>query len=73
MVWENSHDEALLAKEGLGLKTIKKNQKAKLARARERCPHLDALAGRVTEFAKILTGLHGGRLDDWITSVEVDD
>jgi transposase len=48
-------------------------EKAKLAQARERCPHLDALAGHVTEFAKILTGLHGGRLGDWITAVEADD
>ena len=48
-------------------------EKAKLAQARERCPHLDALAGHVTEFAKILTGLHGGLLDDWITAVEAGD
>jgi hypothetical protein len=34
------------------------DEKEKLAHARERCPHLDALAGHVTEFAKILTGLH---------------
>jgi transposase len=33
----------------------------------------DALAGHFTEFAKILTGLHGDRLDDWITAVEADD
>jgi transposase len=46
---------------------------AKLAAARQRCPHLDALAGHVTEFAKILTGLHGDRLDHWITAVEADD
>jgi transposase len=49
------------------------DKKAKLAQVRERCPHLDALAGHVTEFAKILTGLHGDRLDDWITAVEADD
>jgi transposase len=49
------------------------DEKSKLARARERCPHLDALAGHVTEFAKILTGRHGDRLDDWITAVEADD
>ena len=48
-------------------------EKEKLAQARERCPHLDALAGHVTEFAKILTGLHGDRLDNWITAVEADD
>ena len=49
------------------------DEKARLARARERCPHLDALAGHVTEFAKILTGLDGHRLDDWIAAVEADD
>jgi transposase len=49
------------------------DEKDKLAQARERCPHLDALAGHVTEFAKILTGLHGDRLDDWIAAVEADD
>ncbi len=49
------------------------DEKAKLAQARERCPHLDALAGHVTEFAKILTGRHGKRLDDWIAAVDADD
>ena len=49
------------------------DEKAKLAQARERCPHLDVLAGHVTGFAKIVTGLHGDRLDDWITAVEADD
>jgi hypothetical protein len=49
------------------------DEKAELAQARERCPHLDALAGHVTEFAKILTGRHGDRLDGWITAVEADD
>ncbi len=49
------------------------DEKARLARARERCPHLDALAGHVTEFAKILTGLHGDRLDAWIEAVQADD
>jgi transposase len=49
------------------------DDKTALARARARCPHLDALAGHVTEFAKILAGLHGDRLDDWLTAVEADD
>jgi transposase len=49
------------------------DEKTKLAQVRERCPHVDALASHVTEFAKILTGLHGDRLDDWITTVEADD
>ena len=49
------------------------DEKDALARARQRCPHLDALAGHVTEFAQILTGLHGDRLDGWITAVNADD
>jgi transposase len=49
------------------------DEKAELAKARGRCPDLDALAGHVTEFAKILTGRHGDRLDDWIAKVEADD
>jgi transposase len=52
--------------------TLDDDEKASLAQTRKRCPHLDALAGHVTEFAKILTGLHGDRLDDWITAVEAD-
>jgi hypothetical protein len=42
--------------------SLSDEEKEKLARARDRCPHLDALAGHVTEFAKILSGLHGDRL-----------
>jgi transposase len=49
------------------------DEKSRLAQARQRCPHLDALAGHVTGFAKILTGRHGDRLDDWIEAVEADD
>jgi transposase len=48
-------------------------EKSTLAKIRDRCPDLDVLARHVTEFAKILTGLHGDRLDDWITAVEADD
>jgi transposase len=47
--------------------------KRELARARKKCPHLDALARHVAEFAEMLTGLHGTRLDDWLTAVEADD
>jgi hypothetical protein len=49
------------------------DEQAKLTDVRARCPHLDALAGHVTEFAKILTGRHGGRLDAWIAAVEAGD
>jgi len=53
--------------------TLDDQEQAKLQQVRARCPHLDALAGHVTEFAKILTGRHGGRLDAWIAAVEADD
>jgi transposase len=36
---------------------------------RTRSPHLDALATHITEFAKILTGRHGDRLDAWTDAV----
>ena len=49
------------------------DEQARLKDVRARCPHLNALAGHVTEFAKILTGLHGDRLDSWIAAVEADD
>jgi transposase len=48
-------------------------KKAILAQIRARCPHLDALAGHVTEFAEILTGLEPDRLDDWLAAVDADD
>ena len=53
--------------------TLDDQEQAKLQQVRARCPHLDALADHVTEFAKILTGRHGGRLDAWIAAVEADD
>jgi len=43
-----------------------------LTAIRARCPDLDALAGHVTGFAKILTGRHPGQLDAWITAVDAD-
>jgi len=43
-----------------------------LAAIRARCPELDALASHVTQFAKILTGRHGDRLDTWMAAVDAD-
>ncbi|HET9966621.1 MAG TPA: ISL3 family transposase [Streptosporangiaceae bacterium] len=47
-------------------------QQAQLAAIRGRCPELDALAGHVTDFAKILTRRAGDRpaagLDDWLAA-----
>src|SRR5262249_33231231 len=41
---------------------------AALAAIRAGCPELDALAGHVTAFAKILTGRHPGELDGWLAA-----
>ena len=48
-------------------------RKDTLARIKDRCPHLAALAAHVAAFAGLLTALHGDRLDAWITAVEADD
>jgi Transposase len=53
--------------------TLGEDEQARLKDVRARCPHLDALADHVTEFAKILTGRHGERLDAWIAAAEADD
>jgi transposase len=39
---------------------------------RAACPHLDVLHGHVEEFAKMMTGRHGERLDAWIAAVRAD-
>jgi len=41
---------------------------ADLAAIRARCPELDALAGHVATFAKILTGRHAAELDGWLAA-----
>lgn len=53
--------------------SLDEDETMKLKQARERCPHLDALAGHVAEFAKILTGRRGDQLDGWIAAVKADD
>jgi transposase len=42
------------------------HEQAQLAAVLGRCPELHALAGHVTEFAKMLTGRLGDRLDGWL-------
>lgn len=48
-------------------------QRLQLKQVRTACPHLDATAGHVTEFAKILTNQGGERLDEWMAAVEADE
>jgi transposase len=49
------------------------DEQLKLKQTRAACPHLDALRGHVEEFAKMITGLHGDRLDARIAAVRTDD
>ena len=49
------------------------DEQLKLKQVRAACPQLDALRGHVEEFAKMLTGRHGERLDAWIAAVRADD
>ncbi len=49
------------------------DEHVKLKQVRASCPHLDAVAGHVTTFAKMLTGRHGDQLDTWIAAVAADD
>ena len=49
------------------------DEKAQLKQVQARCPHLDTLAGHVTEFAKMLTERHGERLDAWIAAADASD
>jgi Transposase len=53
--------------------TLDDDEQASLDAVRAHCPHLDALAGHVTGFAKILTGLRGEQLDAWIAQAGAGD
>jgi len=44
------------------------DEQARLSAVLGRCPELHALAGHVTEFAKMLTGRRGDRLDSWLAA-----
>ena len=47
---------------------------ARLAAVRAGCPHLDALAGHIRDFAVMMTRRQGLlALEDWLTRVEADD
>jgi transposase len=49
-------------------------EREQLARIRAQCPHLDSLAGHISAFAEMMTGLTGSTgLDAWLTAVEADD
>ena len=50
------------------------DDQARLAAVRACCPHLDALAGHIRDFADMMTRRQGLlALEDWLTRVEADD
>lgn len=51
---------------------LKEAETTKLRGIRDRDQDLDRLTSHVRAFAEMMTGRHGERLDDWITSVEQD-
>jgi hypothetical protein len=54
--------------------TLTQDEHAQLAGVRDRCPHLDALAGHVRSFAEIMTRRRGEQeLEGWFTRVEAGD
>jgi transposase len=48
-------------------------QQLQLKQARASCPHMDATAMHVAEFATMLTARHGERLESWLAAVEADE
>jgi len=49
------------------------DEQVKLKGVLARCQDLDAFAGHVAQFAEMMAGLHGDRLDTWIAAAEADD
>jgi transposase len=49
------------------------DEQAKLHQVLAACTHLDTTATHVRTFAEMLTGRHGERLDDWMTTVDAAD
>lgn len=60
--WMLQHPDDLDTQDSVGLQEI-----------RSRSPVLDRLTNLVAAFAKMMIGLHGERLDDWIAAVESED
>ena len=48
-------------------------EQAQLDAILARCPHLHALAGHLSAFAEMMTGLHGQHLPEWLAKVEAGD
>ena len=54
--------------------SLDNGDQVRLAAVRAGCPHLDALAGHIRDFADMMTRRQGLlALEDWLTRVEADD
>lgn len=53
--------------------SLTEEEQLRFKQVRARSRHLDTTANRVAEFADMITGLHGDRLDTWIATVEASD
>jgi len=53
---------------------LRPEEQEQLGQIKERCPHIQALAGYVTSFAEMMTGRTGSQdLEAWLTAIEADD
>ena len=53
---------------------LRPEDQAQLGQIKERCPHIQALAGHVSRFAEMMTGRTGSQdLESWLAAIEADD
>jgi transposase len=53
---------------------LRPEEQEQLSQIKERCPHIQALAGHASSFAEMMTGRTGSRdLEPWLTAAEADD
>ena len=53
---------------------LRPEEQEQLGQIKERCPHIQALAGYITSFAEMMTGRTGSQdLEAWLTAIEADD
>ena len=53
---------------------LRPEEQEQLGQIKERCPHIQALAGYISRFAEMMTGRTGSQdLETWLTAIEADD
>src|ERR1035441_8454888 len=53
---------------------LRPEEQEQLGQIKERCPHIQALAGYISSFAEMMTGRTGSQdLETWLTAIEADD